>query len=390
MVRMGLMGKRMLNRMVRRLTRPSPTSSAPAGNNHFPFELPIRWWYQPHSGEPSVSLALRDLCRAGDVAFDVGCWVGEVTLLMSRLVGPSGRVCAFEANPNILPPLTKNLGLNLANNVSLVHRAVWRCSGEHLTFYLPDDRHWESWAGLYCKEFRQTVQVRSVALDDFIAGTGLKPAVIKMDIEGAEREALEGMPRFLQSGRPYLVLEQINGNMSCVEFLSQRGYGAWDLGNYRRIRSAADCLENAVVRNLLFLPEERIHETPYPKEVVLGERNEVSGAEFDTSVAGIAKAEIPVEKGRYLCELDFGWSDPAAGVLIRCVEGGECRYEVQGASEWVFKSYRDFVLDVADAGKCSVECHSMGRWPFRDVGVRSFHYAKVLNHCGAPNNFFVA
>ena len=389
MVKMGLMGKRMLKRLVRRLRPPVSTPSPQVVNNHFPFELPTRWWYQFHNSEASVSLALRDLCRPGDVAFDVGCWVGDVTMLMSRLVGPNGRVCAFEANPHILPPLTNNLGLNLCNNVSLVHGAVWQSSGEYLTFYLPDDRHWESWAGLYCRDFRQTVQVKSVALDDFIADTGLKPAVIKMDIEGAERDALQGMPNFLESGRPYLVLEQINRNMNCVEFLSRYGYRALDLSNYRRIRSAADCLENSVVRNLLFLPEERIDQTPYPREVVLGERNEVSGSEFDTTVPGVAKAEIAVEKGRYLCELDFGWSDPATRVLIRCVAGGQNRYQIEGANEWVFKSYRDFVLDVADDGTCAVECHSIGGQPLRDVRVRSFQYSKVLNHRGAPDNYFV-
>ena len=58
-------------------------------------EFSTAFWYDTSYAEPCVALALRDLCRPGDVVFDVGANCGALSILMSRLVGPKGVVCSF-------------------------------------------------------------------------------------------------------------------------------------------------------------------------------------------------------------------------------------------------------------------------------------------------------
>src|ERR1700756_723633 len=60
-----------------------------------------RDWLDGDLNEPAGQNALKDLLHGGDCAFDVGANIGGLSTLMSRLVGPRGAVCAFEANPNI-------------------------------------------------------------------------------------------------------------------------------------------------------------------------------------------------------------------------------------------------------------------------------------------------
>ena len=63
--------------------------------------FPLQNWWEQSFWEPTVALAIRDHCRPGDVVFDVGANAGALALMMSRLVGPRGIVCAFEASPRI-------------------------------------------------------------------------------------------------------------------------------------------------------------------------------------------------------------------------------------------------------------------------------------------------
>src|SRR5258708_30491234 len=71
--------------------------------------LQIPPFYDWNYWEPTVQLALRDLCRPGMVCFDVGANAGALSLVMSRLVGPRGVVCAFEASRRIVDKTHWNL-----------------------------------------------------------------------------------------------------------------------------------------------------------------------------------------------------------------------------------------------------------------------------------------
>ncbi|MEI6685725.1 MAG: hypothetical protein WCN64_06290, partial [Planctomycetota bacterium] len=88
--------------------------------NSFFFKRNVPAWYQPIASEPGVQLILRDLIKPGDTCLDVGAFQGDLTLVMSRLVGPKGQIVTFEANPLILERLTNNCISNFLTNVFLI------------------------------------------------------------------------------------------------------------------------------------------------------------------------------------------------------------------------------------------------------------------------------
>src|SRR5215831_13226179 len=107
------------------------------------------------------------------------------------------------------------------------------------------------------------MSVRSVALDDFAAAGDFRPSFIKMDIEGAEIDALRGMPRLLREVRPVLVLEQSPADMRCHALLAEAGYSAVDLATYVPITCAQDFPPDIGVANVLFAPRETTAGNPY-------------------------------------------------------------------------------------------------------------------------------
>src|SRR5215468_2917357 len=191
--------------------------------------FPLSNWWEPSFWEHTVALAIRDHCRPGDVAFDVGANAGALALLMSRVVGPRGIVCAFEASPRIIDKTHYNLVKAGCHNVTLFHKAVWHTTGELLNIAAGthlNDRIAAAATGMVA---------RSVALDDFAAAGDFHPSFVKMDIEEAEFDALRGMPRLLREVRPVLVLEQSPADMRCHELLAAAGYSAVDLATYAPI-----------------------------------------------------------------------------------------------------------------------------------------------------------
>jgi FkbM family methyltransferase len=135
-----------------------------------------RTWEQP------IIQRLAGALRPGDVFVDLGAYVGPFTLLASRLVGPEGRVVAFEPDPATRDLLERNVQANGADNVTVVPYAVGDSAGT-VRFLASGDS-----AGRIGPD--GDLEVRQVTLDEFCAETGVRPTVMKVDIEGGEAAAL--------------------------------------------------------------------------------------------------------------------------------------------------------------------------------------------------------
>lgn len=139
---------------------------------------------------------LRSLVHEGMTVWDVGANVGAMTLILSRLVGPTGRVVAFEPGPRNAKALRRHVGSR--RNVEVVEAAVSSSTGE--AFFHGDGR---SDARL---SPTGPIPVRTVTLDSVLQDHQA-PALVKLDVEGHEMPALIGAERLLQKVRPMLAVE---------------------------------------------------------------------------------------------------------------------------------------------------------------------------------------
>lgn len=159
--------------------------------------------------EPFTLDAIAHYLRPGMTAYDVGAHIGYVTLYLARVVGPTGRVVAFEPLPANRERLRENLRLNGAPAwVQLVPAAVGEASGTQLFRPSASASMGMLLGSAQQHEMAQTdIQVQVLALDEFAAGPELSPDLVKMDIEGGELAALRGMRRLLRQAGPIVLLE---------------------------------------------------------------------------------------------------------------------------------------------------------------------------------------
>ncbi len=268
------------------------------------FQIPKFW--EPNFWEQTVQIALRDYCRPGDVVFDVGANAGALTMIMSRHVGPRGIVCSFEASPRIINKTHYNIVQGGLNNVQLFYRAVYHTSHQVVTLY-PGTHLNDSIYNDYGAEGGASYRVETIALDDFVAESGLMPKFIKMDIEGAEYDALKGAAGILAMGRPGLILEQSPSDMRCFDLLVEAGYLAVDLSNYRRINSAADFDEGVGITNILFIHKDKAAADPYVNASAPVKVVHLPAEAFNIAPNGDVSLinHIDLPPGRYTCKAEF-------------------------------------------------------------------------------------
>ena len=164
-------------------------------------------------------------CRDKHCVLDIGAHVGLVTLPASRVMAADGRLYAFEPAAANIRMLEEHLRLNRIDNVELVTALVGALESEAVTFYEgaePTGLNSLA-AGDKRAGFAQT-RHRQVSLDSFCLARGLRPEVIKIDVEGGEIDVLEGGRTILLRHRPEIVLSvhpaQIEALGQSVEALS--------------------------------------------------------------------------------------------------------------------------------------------------------------------------
>ena len=174
--------------------------------------------------ELSVQRALAGALSRGDVFFDVGANVGFYTLLAARAVGPTGRVVAFEPHPENVAALERNVLLNGFENVVVVPKAASGGAGRAL---LEAGNRATAKLGA-----PRGLEVETIALDDFVtAHPDLRPAVVKIDVEGHELDVLEGFRRTLEQSAPILLCEMHGRNAEFVAAASRFGFTCLSVGD---------------------------------------------------------------------------------------------------------------------------------------------------------------
>lgn len=135
--------------------------------------------------------------KAGDVVWDAGAHAGATSYFLAQMVGPEGRVYAFEPDDHNYEYLLKNVEFHKLKNVIPVKKALSSATGT-ADFIMDGSMS----AGLSdCLTYQDRSHVKTVvtvSLEDACAEFGEAPSFVKMDIEGAEVAAIEGAEAFLK------------------------------------------------------------------------------------------------------------------------------------------------------------------------------------------------
>jgi FkbM family methyltransferase len=174
--------------------------------------------------------------KPGNVFWDVGANIGFFTLLARRLIGEAGEVVAFEPLPENVHQLRHNLELNGFADVRVEEAAVSAESGKQL-FSAPMGKR--RYAGSLVHTGNgdgSSSIVNVISLDDYLTSARPRaPDIIKLDVEGAEIDAMRGARGLIESFRPTMLVEVHWLGSAFVDFfereLAPLGYRPLDLAD---------------------------------------------------------------------------------------------------------------------------------------------------------------
>lgn len=206
--------------------------------------------------EPQETALLHRILRPGMTFVDVGANWGYFTLLAFDAVGPSGRVVSVEADPRAVEALRANLDANgLDSGRVFAVAAADRPGRLSMQDYAPGAGELGNFGLAQATTVTpggRRFEISARPLDDVLDEAGVERVdLLKMDIEGAEASAIEGLARRLGEGRVTRILLELHeyhlrdlgrSAAEVVSALSAHGYHGWRIdhspGAHRRAVSA--------------------------------------------------------------------------------------------------------------------------------------------------------
>jgi len=192
--------------------------------------------------EKTIVNLVKNEIKKGDVVIDIGAHIGYYTVLFAKLVGPEGKVFAFEASPTNFEILKKNISVNGYKNVILNNKAVSDKNGK-LTLYITGRTSTENF--LFKPEnftdsskIKQTVEIDSITLDDYFQDFNGEINFLKMDISGAEPRVMKGMSSILNKNNSLKIQQEWWPNAirthgfepdSHLKLLTEMGYKIYEI-----------------------------------------------------------------------------------------------------------------------------------------------------------------
>jgi FkbM family methyltransferase len=193
----------------------------------------------------------------GDIVLDIGAGIGDDTWVFAQRVRPNGRIFSFEANPRSARCLTKTVRRSGLDCVETISSAIT----DHAGYVKIEDGKAPDQNSLFVTESAQSIEVPAITLDDFVESNRIdRIDLLKMNIEGAEKQALLGFQRNFKCVK--------NIAIACHDWIA-------DLGHNESFRT------REFVRNFLeshgFVVHQRVRDQrPWIRDTLLASRHTVN------------------------------------------------------------------------------------------------------------------
>lgn len=170
--------------------------------------------------------------KPGDIIIDAGANIGGFTIQAAQKTGPGGMVYAIEPDEQNIETLKRNIEHNKLNNIIIVPHALWseRCTKEFYISNRPGEHTLMNYDNELFSEGKK-VTIQCDTLDNMMKNLDVERVnYLKMDIEGAEIEALKGAKNLLSNYSPNLLIEalhEVNGSPTykqLVPYLQSMNY----------------------------------------------------------------------------------------------------------------------------------------------------------------------
>jgi FkbM family methyltransferase len=172
--------------------------------------------------EATFGYFLNYIPKKGDVIIDVGSYPGDFTIVANYFLNNSGKIICFEPDINNYKILCNNIKKYKIKNVKIIKKGLWNKK---------DVLHFDTNKGesSITKNGKYIIKVNT--LDNELKSLKIKKVdFIKMDVEGAELEALKGMKKTLKNNNCKLAIASyhyIKGKQTyrrCEKFLKKLNY----------------------------------------------------------------------------------------------------------------------------------------------------------------------
>lgn len=170
--------------------------------------------------ERHVTSALEALVKPGFVVVEGGANQGFHTLTMASLVSPNGRILSFEPDPRNLAVLRDNIRAHCLDAiVTVIPKAAYH-ENTSISFYCAKSGAQSSvfllqadtgpWVSCYDPPEDSRIEVEGVTISSVLAEYGLVPDLVRLDVEGAELMALDGMWEHLENRHDIIIVFEYN------------------------------------------------------------------------------------------------------------------------------------------------------------------------------------
>lgn len=156
--------------------------------------------------EPEIIEIAKEYITPGSTVLDVGANLGQMSLLFSRMTGPSGQVFAFEADDFIFHLLQKNIQANQCENIRAFFGAVFDKSLDEV--YYPEQTFTRfSSYGSYGINLNVEGgrKLQTLVIDDLDIRSPI--SFMKVDIQGSDLFALKGAIKTIERHQMPIIFE---------------------------------------------------------------------------------------------------------------------------------------------------------------------------------------